>query len=134
MMRVDRAAKVYLAVGATDLRKAINGLSILAQQQMGQDPFGGGYFAFSNRARNRIKVLYWDRNGFCLWQKRLERDRFRWPKNAAEVMESRWPTAGMVAGRTGCEGGTRGSEIFSGNLRKALDLRDWTMLRMCPWR
>jgi len=68
MMRVDRAAKVYLAVGATDLRKAINGLSILAQQQMGQDPFGGGYFAFSNRGRNRIKVLYWDRNGFCLWQ------------------------------------------------------------------
>jgi transposase len=87
MMRVDRTAKVYLAVGATDLRKAINGLAILAQQQMGQDPFGGGYFAFSNRARNRIKVLYWDRNGFCLWQKRLERDRFRWPKNAAEVME-----------------------------------------------
>jgi transposase len=87
MMRVDRAAKVYLAVGATDLRKAINGLSILAQQQMGQDPFGGGYFAFSNRARNRIKVLYWDRNGFCLWQKRLERDRFRWPKDAAEVVE-----------------------------------------------
>jgi transposase len=77
MMRVDRAAKVYLAVEATDLRKAINGLSILAQQQMGQDPFGGGYFAFSNRGRNRIKVLYWDRNGFCLWQKRLERDRFR---------------------------------------------------------
>jgi len=73
MMRMDRAEKVYLAVGATDLRKAINGLSILAQQQMGQDPFGGGYFAFSNRTRNRIKVLYWDRNGFCLWQKRLER-------------------------------------------------------------
>ena len=87
MMRMDRTAKVYLAVGATDLRKAINGLSILAQQQMGQDPFGGGYFAFSNKARNRIKVLYWDRNGFCLWQKRLERDRFRWPKNAAQVME-----------------------------------------------
>jgi transposase len=87
MIRVDRAAKVYLAVGATDLRKAINGLSILAQQHMGQDPFGGGYFAFSNNGRNRIKVLYWDRNGLCLWQKRLERDRFRWPMNAAEVME-----------------------------------------------
>ena len=87
MMRVDRGAKVYLAVGSTDLRKAINGLSVLAAEQMGQDPFGGGYFAFSNRGRNRIKVLYWDRNGFCLWQKRLERDRFRWPKNAQEVME-----------------------------------------------
>ncbi len=87
MMRVDRATKVYLAVGVTDLRKAINGLSILAQQNMGQDPFGGEYFAFSNKARNRIKVLYWDRNGFCRWQKPLAQDRFRWPKNAAEVME-----------------------------------------------
>jgi transposase len=86
-MRFEREARVYVAVGATDLRKAINGLSVLAQQQLGQDPFGGGYFAFSNRARNRIKVLYWDRNGFCLWQKRLERDRFRWPRSSDEVRE-----------------------------------------------
>jgi len=70
-MKVEEQARVYVAVGATDLRKAINGLSILVQEQMGQDPFGGAYFAFSNRVRNRVKVLYWDRNGFCLWQNDL---------------------------------------------------------------
>ena len=67
-MKVEEQARVYVAVGVTDLRKAVNGLSILVQQQMRQDPFGGAYFAFSNRGRNRVKVLYWDRNGFCLWQ------------------------------------------------------------------
>jgi transposase len=100
MMRLETNAKVYLAVGVTDMRKAINGLAILAQQHMGHDPLGGGYFVFSNRARNRIKVLYWDRNGFCLWQKRLERDRFRWPKSTAEVMQMdgrqlEWLLAGL---------------------------------------
>ena len=80
-MRFDPAVQVYLAVGATDMRKAINGLSMLVQQQMGKDPFGGHYFAFSNRRRTLVKVLYWDRNGFCLWQKRLEKHRFPWPRN-----------------------------------------------------
>jgi transposase len=86
-MKFDQEARVYVAVGTTDLRKAINGLSVLAKEQLGQDPFGGAYFAFSNRGRNRIKVLYWDRNGFCLWQKRLERDRFRWPKSSRDMHE-----------------------------------------------
>ena len=67
-MKFEWESRVYVAVGITDLRKAINGLSVLAKEQLGQDPFGGSYFAFSNRGRNRIKVLYWDRNGFCLWQ------------------------------------------------------------------
>jgi transposase len=57
-MKFEREARVYVAVGVTDLRKAINGLSVLAKEQLGQDPFGGSYFAFSNRGRNRIKVLY----------------------------------------------------------------------------
>jgi transposase len=85
-MRFEPRVEVYLAVGATDMRKAINGLSILVQQHMGRDPFGGQYFAFSNRRRTLIKVLYWERNGFCLWQKRLERHRFHWPRSEQEVM------------------------------------------------
>jgi transposase len=71
--------KVYLAVGSTDMRKSINGLSILVEGYLEMDPFSGYLFAFSNRRRNQIKILYWVRNVFCLWRKRLEKHRFRWP-------------------------------------------------------
>ena len=99
-MRFDSGVPLYVAVGATDMRKAINGLAILVQEQLGHDPFSGQYFAFSNRRRTRVKVLYWDRNGFCLWQKRLERDRFRWPRSEQEVLaiehrQWEWLLAGL---------------------------------------
>lgn len=79
--------KVYVATGNTDMRKAINGLSILVESRMEQDPFSGQIFVFSNRRRNIIKILYWEENGFCLWQKRLEKHRFIWPGSEAEVMQ-----------------------------------------------
>ena len=79
--------KVYLAVGHTDMRKAINGLSLLVEEVLGADPFSGHLFVFSHRRRRMVKLLYWDRNGFCLWQKRLERGRFRWPESAGDVAE-----------------------------------------------
>ena len=71
--------RVYLAPGYTDMRKSINGLSIMVESVLERDPFSGYLFVFCNRRRNMVKILYWDRNGFCLWCKRLERDRFRWP-------------------------------------------------------
>lgn len=79
--------KVYLAAGVTDMRKAINGLSILVEGQLELDPFSGHLFVFCNRRRNMIKILYWDQNGFCLWQKRLEKDRFRWPESWEQVLK-----------------------------------------------
>ena len=79
--------KVYLAIGNTDMRKAINGLSILVQESMDLDPFSGHLFVFCNRKRNIIKILYWDRNGFCLWSKRLEKHFFRWPESSEDVMK-----------------------------------------------
>lgn len=92
--------QVYLAVGSTDMRKQIGRLSILVQEGMKLDPFSGSVFVFCNRRRSTIKALYWDRNGFCLWQKRLERDRFRWPETKEEVMrisprELRWLLDGL---------------------------------------
>ena len=80
-------AQVYLALGVTDMRKSINTLSILVEERMGGNPFSGYLFAFCNRRRDIVKVLYWDRNGFCLWEKRLEKDRFCWPESSEEVME-----------------------------------------------
>jgi len=79
--------KVYVAVGITDMRKSINGLSILVEDQLDLDPFSGHLFAFCNRKRSMVKILYWDRNGFCLWHKRLERDRFQWPESSKDVLD-----------------------------------------------
>ena len=59
------------------MRKSIDGLSILVSRQLQLDPFAGHLFGFCNRSRTIIKLLYWDRNGFCLWHKRLERPVFR---------------------------------------------------------
>jgi len=78
--------RVYVAVGSTDMRKAINGLSILVEQAMGKNPFSGDLFVFCNRLRTIVKILYWDHNGFCLWHKRLEKDRFKWPQSIDEVI------------------------------------------------
>lgn len=81
--------RVYLATGATDMRKAISGLSILVGERLKLDPFSGHLFAFCNYRRTMVKILYWDRNGFCLWQKRLEKERFYWPATEEEVEEIR---------------------------------------------
>jgi len=63
----QNSINVYLAVGSTDMRKAINGLCLLVEQAMGLNPFSGDLFVFCNRRQNIIKILYWDNNGFCLY-------------------------------------------------------------------
>ncbi len=80
------ATRVYIATGVTDMRKSIDGLSLLVVDHMRQDPLTGHLYAFCNRKRDIIKILYWDRTGFCLWHKRLEKDRFQWPENKEEVL------------------------------------------------
>lgn len=79
--------KVFLAVGPTDMRKSINTLSILVEESLGRGVFSDALFVFSNRSRTILKILYWDSSGFCLWMKRLEKSRFKWPKNESEVLE-----------------------------------------------
>lgn len=86
MWSFSEGLKVYLATGSTDMRKSINGLSILVSEQLELNPLSGHLFAFCNSKRTILKILYWDRNGFCLFQKRLEKHRFRWPDSKAEVL------------------------------------------------
>jgi transposase len=81
------SVNVYLALGSTDMRKSINGLSLLVEEQFELDLFTGNLFAFCNRRRDMVKILYWDVNGFCVWMKRLEADCFRWPDSEQDVME-----------------------------------------------
>ncbi|MHC1786558.1 MAG: IS66 family insertion sequence element accessory protein TnpB [Christensenellales bacterium] len=69
----------YLACGATDMRKSINGLAAIVEGSFRLDPFAGSLYVFCNRNRDRLKILEWDGDGFWLHFKRLERGHFRWP-------------------------------------------------------
>lgn len=81
------AVDIYVQPGATDMRKHINGLSAWVQESMGENVFSGSLYLFCSRDRKRIKILYWERNGFCLWQKRLEKDKFPWPENGSKALQ-----------------------------------------------
>jgi transposase len=70
---------VYLYAGAVDMRKSIDGLSVLVEQEMTLSPSIEALFVFCNRRRDKIKMLCWERNGFIVWYKRLEKQRFKWP-------------------------------------------------------
>jgi transposase len=83
VFRFDEKLKVYLHRPAIDFRMGINGLAILVEQALGRDPFAQALYVFSNRRRNRVKILGWERNGFWLLLKRLEQDRFIWPAETA---------------------------------------------------
>jgi transposase len=87
-MKVDLSTvKIYIRPGYTDLRKAANGLTVLVQEQMKQDPFSGSVYIFCNRGRKLLKAVWWDKTGFWLSQKRLEKEKWPWPEKAGEAEE-----------------------------------------------
>lgn len=77
--------EVYLYPGPVDMRKQINGLAALVEEELDANPFSGNVFLFCNRRRTHLKALFWDKNGFWLALKRLEQDRFPWPRNEQQV-------------------------------------------------
>lgn len=79
--------KVYLATEAVDMRRSFDGLSALVLDVLSEDPLSGHLFVFSNRVGDKIKVLYYDGQGLCLWYKRLERGRFRLPRSDEAGLE-----------------------------------------------
>lgn len=81
------APKVYIAIGSTDMRKSINGLSALVEDHLELNLFSGNLFVFCNKRRDLVKILYWQSNGFCVWLKRLEKDLFRWPESEEDMLE-----------------------------------------------
>jgi len=76
--------QVYLATGVTDMRKSINGLSIIVSELLGHDPFNGSVFVFCNRHRDKLKILYWEHNGFWLYYRRLDKGKFQWPSGVSQ--------------------------------------------------
>lgn len=78
MLRPSGEAQVYVYRDPVDMRKSINGLSALVESEFDCSPMSGALFVFSNRQRDKVKLLYWERNGFVLWYKRLEKHKFKW--------------------------------------------------------
>jgi transposase len=100
MLTFNDQAAVYLRTGATDMRKSINGLAAIVQNEMKLNPFEPGYYVFCNKTRRLLKLLYWDNTGFALWYKRLERYKFPWPDDEDEVKkitaeQIRWLLSGI---------------------------------------
>jgi len=79
VLSLPTSVRIYLARGATDMRKSIDGLSAVTKQVLDHDPLSGHVFVFCNARRDRIKILYWERTGFWLLHKRLEQGTFAWP-------------------------------------------------------
>ena len=88
--------RYFIRPGKTDLRKGINGLSLLIQNIMNNDPFSKSLFLFCNNQKKLLKIVYWDRNGFCLWQKRLEKNKFPWPETEEDAREIKFEELKML--------------------------------------
>jgi transposase len=100
MLTLAGIQRVYLACGPTDLRKSIDSLAALVQESFGLDPFSPCLFVFCNRERNKLKILYWEHNGFWLFYRRLERGTFKWPSGSERAVtvsgrELRWLLDGL---------------------------------------
>ena len=86
MLSLPASVRVYLSTAPADLRRSFDGLSALVEQVFGREPLDGHLFLFLNRRRDRIKILYWDRDGLALWYKRLEAGTFQLPADCGDAL------------------------------------------------
>lgn len=96
MLMLSPNTRIFVATSHVDMRKSLDGLSLLVQEVLQQNPLSGHLFVFLNRRSDKLKILYWDRNGFCLWYKRLEKYRFRLPKISGPVYTVNATELGMI--------------------------------------
>jgi transposase len=93
MLNIAASQRIYLAVEPVDMRKQFNGLWALAAEKLREDPFGGSWFVFTNKERDRLKILFWDGSGVWVLAKRLEKGRFTWPASRDATKISLEPAA-----------------------------------------
>jgi len=87
MLMLPASVRVFLAVEPADMRCQIDGLMARVTRVLGDDAYSGALFVFRNRRADRVKILYWQPGGFCIWFRRLEKGRFRFPEAEGQKVE-----------------------------------------------
>jgi transposase len=96
MLSLPASVRIWLATQATDLRKSFDSLAELVRQELGGDPLSGQLFVFRNKRADRVKLLYWDEDGFVILYKRLEAGTFRFPQAKSAGLEIRAADLAML--------------------------------------
>ena len=96
MLFPESQLRIWLYAQPCDLRKSYDGLSGLVKQKLGEDPLSGQLFAFLNRRQTQIKILYFDRSGYCIWSKRLEQGCFRPPRQQGDKQALDWTRLKLI--------------------------------------
>ena len=91
MLSLPASVRIFICLEVTDMRRGFDGLAAMASGVLGEDPLSGHLFVFRNRRQDRVKILYWDRDGYALWYKRLEKGRFRFPQALGRSSSSSSP-------------------------------------------
>ena len=88
--------RIWFYTQPTDMRRSYDGLSALVKGKLAEDPLSGQLFVFINRKRTQMKILYFDRSGYCIWSKRLEQGRFHWPSHTDEKQRLSWTDLKLI--------------------------------------
>ena len=96
MLFPEDQVRLWLYTQPTDMRKSYDGLSALVKSKLAEDPLSGQLFVFINRKRTQMKILYFDRGGYCIWSKRLEQGRFHWGSNTAVKQRLSWTDLKLI--------------------------------------
>jgi transposase len=98
VLTLPPSVRIFICTVPADMRRGFDGLAHMAQDIVRQDPLSGHFFVFLNRRRDRVKILYWDRDGYAVWAKRLEAGTFRMPEATGPQLEVRHAELAMLLG------------------------------------